>query len=587
MISALCYLQTRTAVNRLRARLKRLKQPKYLIGALIGGAYFWFYIFRFWMMPSRPRPGMELAGPQAFQMPVELLEGVGALVLFVLVLLAWLVPHERAALIFSEAEIAFLFPAPISRRGLLHYKLARSQVAILFTTLLLTLLSGRWRAGPVQAMIGVLGWWFVLATLNLHFLGSSLTRTLLLDRGVSNWLRRGLVLLVAGGLVTAIVVWARRSLPTLDLGEVNDFASLTEYLNQLLAAGPAPYLLLPFRIALRPFLATGLGEFLLAVGPALLLLGLHYVWVVRTNVAFEEASVAASEKVAATIAAVRAGKGASLKPMKKKRAPFQLGPTGFAPVALLWKNLISAGQLFSTRAWLIVLWLVIVLGVTLSTIGRGEHQAWPAVLGGVLLGLLAMSFLIGPAVTRVDLRQDLTVADLLKAYPLRGWQVVLGEMLAPMAILTAVQGLLVVAAVILFSPKAEVLPLTTRAACGLAVMIVAPALNFASLLIPNAAAVLFPGWMPRGKERPQGIEATGQAMIMLFGQFFVLLIALAPAAALGVGLFFVGKLLFPWPAVVPLAAVATALVLAAESALGVWLIGKAFERMDVSEELGQ
>jgi len=76
-------------------------------------------------------------------------------------------------------------------------------------------------------------------------------------------------------------------------------------------------------------------------------------------------------------------------------------------------------------------------------------------------------------------------------------------------------------------------------------------------------------------------------MIMMFGQLFVLLVALLPAAVVGVGIFFLGKLLLPWPAVVPLAALGAALVLAAEGALGVWLMGKFFERMDVSAELGQ
>jgi hypothetical protein len=93
--------------------------------------------------------------------------------------------------------------------------------------------------------------------------------------------------------------------------------------------------------------------------------------------------------------------------------------------------------------------------------------------------------------------------------------------------------------------------------------------------------------MPRGKDRPQGIEATGQALIMVFGQLLVLLLALLPAVGLGVGIFFLGKLVLPWPLVVPPAALAAATVLAAESGLGVWLMGKFFERMDVSAELGQ
>src|SRR6185436_8218260 len=114
--------------------------------------------------------------------------GIGAIILFLLVVSAWIFPHARAALVFTEAEIAFLFPAPVSRCTLVHYKLLKSQLAILFTVLLLTLITGRMFSSS-QAWMRVLGWWVILSTLNLHFLGASFARTLLLERGISNWLR--------------------------------------------------------------------------------------------------------------------------------------------------------------------------------------------------------------------------------------------------------------------------------------------------------------------------------------------------------------------------------------------------------------
>ena len=60
---------------------------------------------------------------------------------------------------------------------------------------------------------------------------------------------------------------------------------------------------------------------------------------------------------------------------------------------------------------------------------------------------LIWTLFVCPQLFRQDLRHDLPVADVLKSFPLRGWQVVLGEMLAPAVILTAMQwGLLVLAA---------------------------------------------------------------------------------------------------------------------------------------------
>src|SRR5205085_308929 len=60
--------------------------------------------------------------------------------------------------------------------------------------------------------------------------------------------------------------------------------------------------------------------------------------------------------------------------------------------------------------------------------------------------VVAYTLLLGPMLARQDLRSDLLNSDILKTYPLRGWQVVFGEILTPIAILTGVLwlGLLVV-----------------------------------------------------------------------------------------------------------------------------------------------
>src|SRR5665213_2891521 len=100
-------------------------------------------------------------------------------------------PHERAALTCTDAEVAFLFPARVTLATLIHVELLRSQLRIVFSTLLLTLVSRRFGG---NVWIHALGWWLVLSTLNLHFLGSSFARTLLLDHGVSNRVRRLLVI---------------------------------------------------------------------------------------------------------------------------------------------------------------------------------------------------------------------------------------------------------------------------------------------------------------------------------------------------------------------------------------------------------
>src|SRR6266850_1211056 len=211
MLSALLYLQFHSIKNRFLLRIKRLRQPKYLFGAIVGGIYFYFYFFRYFFGFRGGRVGFVST---ASTQNLALFESVGALIFLAVILLGWIFGNQRAALSFTEAEVAFLFPAPVSRRGLIHFKLLRSQIAILFTTMLLTLVSNRFGG---RNWIHAAGWWLILSTLNLHFLGSSFARTLLLERGISNWQRRFVSLGVVLAAAAIVLAWARRTMPGVDL----------------------------------------------------------------------------------------------------------------------------------------------------------------------------------------------------------------------------------------------------------------------------------------------------------------------------------------------------------------------------------
>jgi len=576
MIAALLYLQYHTVRNRLLNRFKRLKQPKYLIGAIVGGLYFYWLVFRNAFRRMGGRSDASLAFSPEHLQDFELL---GSLALFVIVLLAWIIPHERAALTFTEAEVAFLFPAPVTRRTLIHFKLLRSQLGILFTVLLFTFFSRRFGG---NAWIHAFGWWVILSMLNLHFIGSSFARTLLLDRGISNRLRRLLVLGLAAAMVGAVVLWAKRTLPPLDYIDKPDFNVVLDYARRFLTAGPAPYLLYPFRLVVRPFLAQDATAFFIALIPVLLLFVLHYLWVIYSDVAFEEASVEASQKLAVRVAAMRAGNWQGAKKKQKARRPwFTLAATGPSATAIFWKNLIGVGQVVSLRLWISVL----IVGVVLVAVFAGNAQSHGLSTIAAFFDaiVLAYSLLLGPQLLRLDFRKDLPLADILKTFPLRGWQIALGEILAPVAVLAAAQWLLlVVGAALLFYLPIKQEALFLAIALGAAVLL--PVLDLLLLLIPNAAVLLFPSWIQAGKDSPRGIEATGQRLIFALGQLLTLLLALLPAAAAFVGVFFLLNFAIGPAAAVPLASLAATVILAIEAGLGVMLLGKLFERFDVTEE---
>jgi hypothetical protein len=196
---------------------------------------------------------------------------------------------------------------------------------------------------------------------------------------------------------------------------------------------------------------------------------------------------------------------------------------------------------------------------------------------------LVYSLLLGPQLLRLDFRHDLPLADILKTFPLRGWQIALGEILAPVVVLAAVQWLLLLvdAGLVFYLPGGHT-ALLLAIALGAAFLL--PVLDLLVLLIPNAAVLLFPSWIQTGKDSPRGIEATGQRLVFALGQLLVLVLALLPAAITFLGVFFLLKLALGYAAAVPFAALVAAIILAVEAGFGVMLLGRLFERFDVSEE---
>ena len=589
MFSALLYLQVQSVKNRLWQRLRRLRNPRYFFGALIGGAYlaslFSRSLFSYGRRSYFPTGGVETSA----------WESVIALGLLLGAVLIWLVPHGRAALVFSEAEIAFLFPAPISRRTLIHFKLIRSQTAVLFTVFFLTLLRG-WSGGVGGAFMRAAGYWLIFSTINLHMIGSSFARTILLERGLTSWQRRAGIIGLLAAVVAVAVFWTGRDLPPLPDGPGLGFMGLVNYLSEILPLPPLSWLLLPFRWIVRPYFAAGDARaFLWTLGPALLVLALHYLWVVRADVAFEEASLAASQRHATRVAAVREGRGLTTRPHRRRRAPFRLSPTGPPAVALLWKNLLSAGQLFTARLAITLVGWSALVGFSMQA-GAGQTN-WPSVIGGMALVLGAWSLVLGPQFVRQDFRQDLAAADLLKMYPLLGWQVALGELLTPTLILTVFQWVFIVLATTLLShPQARgILPddddaparWTDHVSLAVSAAIAVGPLNLVSLLVPNAAALLLPAWFAGTTSQAggRGIEVMGQRLIFVLGQFLVQIIAVVPPAlAAFVFYVLVATPFLPEFLILPSTALVAALFLLAEAFGGLSLLGYWFERFDLSGE---
>jgi ABC-2 type transport system permease protein len=581
-LGALVYLRATSLRNAVVSRITRLRQPKYLVGAVVGVAYFYFLVFRRINAP-RP-PGAPL--PRAF--PVEqlpLVESAGAVILMVLVALYWFWPRSRAALSFTEAEIAFLFPAPIARKTLIQFRTISAQLRILFTSLLLALFTAPWTFLQGGAAVRIVGWWLILATLDLHAIGSSFTITRLLDRGITS-LRRQLFTAAFAALAVGLSLAAAwRGLHAPQAEDLQGPAAVASYVSSLLSAGPLSWLLLPAKWIIRPLAAGNAGDFVAALGPALLIYAVHYVWVLRSEVSFEEASIAKAEKRAARRSAMQRDGGVRLgrTPRKARRAPFKLAAGGRPEIAFLWKNLLASASYLTPRTALI---LAALIAVGSNVMTRLHLDVLSTTVGTLALVGVGYTLAFGPLIARQDLRLDLQNTDMLKTYPLRGWQVVLGEVLAPVAIVTVLLWLLLLAAAFTLQPPSNT-PLTPgmRTSVALAVALLLPFVCAIQVLVMNAAVVLFPAWLPQGAGRGSGIDVLGQRIFFLAGLFLAIAGALLPAAIGAAAMFFGTLWIVGAPIAVVLGALGALAVLGVEIGLAVAFIGRRFERFDLSAEL--
>ena len=146
MLRALLYLRITSARNQFVAFIKRLKEPKYLLGAAAAIVYLYYAVFKTvngHLDDIQSSPLGRHVGVIPVTFSRDQFVGVAACILFVLIFFktAWLLisPPAQPGLKFSEAEIAFLFSAPLTRKRLIHFNLLSTQFKILFSSLLLTL----------------------------------------------------------------------------------------------------------------------------------------------------------------------------------------------------------------------------------------------------------------------------------------------------------------------------------------------------------------------------------------------------------------------------------------------------------------
>ncbi len=515
-LRAFVYLTITSARNNFRRRLKRVRQPRYAVAMLLALFYFFSIIVSSWHR-------VNATPAEIFLAPVVL--QLASVAMLGLLIYWWIFGRDSGALAFSPPEVHFLFAAPTTRRQLIQFKLIRVQSVILLNVVLWTVILGRGRGMGEMVWVRPLSLWVMLSTMQLHRLGATLTRTNLTAHGSAGLRRSAPAAAVLLLLVGAVVFGVWQNWPE---GATASVFELFTAVRRAAARPPAAWALAPIRAVIAPLFATTLALWWKTMVAAVLVMAAHFVWVLRSDAAFEDAAVQASARRAQRAARRRTGVGSSSdRPGRRVTFRLPLSPTGEPAMAIAWKNVMAAvrNDHFFRMA---VLFGVIVL--VAGVVAYAKPSLADLVMG-LTVGWAGMLLIMGPVWLRNDLRSDLPRLELLRTFPVQPRRVVLAEIGSTAAILCAVQLPLVVA-LFVAQLRSALLPLNDRFALAVAIILALPVLNALGVSIHNGAALLFPGWMPLGAERKPGVEAMGQVYLTLIVVVVMLtVLLLLPVAA--------------------------------------------------------
>lgn len=513
MNPGLRYLMWRSFVGGWRARLLQLRQVKYWLGLMGIVLYFGLLVL-----------------PSLSQVKTRLAPTLGGLFLGGMLLsgfsLSWLFQGRRAGLGFSESEIDLLFPAPVTHRELLHYKLLKAQTGLLFSTLLVVFFgSFSWQLPSF--VFAWLSFFLLFNLIHIHTL-FAIVVSRLFRKTIWHWvLRLGVPLL----LVTPLYMLLSE-VP----GGMADIGLMMAWGKQLLAGQVPGY----WQWGVAPWIYLGglpFAESWGGVAGRLLFGGVLwftlYTWVLRLGVGFEEHEVVSSKARSDALKAMREGR-LSRSQDRPIRAPwFPLAAEGPLWRAIAWKNFTSI-----TRhvPWPLLMLVVIFAVQVIAILAVAGDQRNMGVQVGLISLVLAFFLAIsGSLFIKEDLRATLPQYDLIKSLPIPPLQLVRGEIYgaASVVILGCYGFLLLFLLFVGLGPNSK-LPFKGVLLMALCSAFLLPAVTLVMFVVENTLTLLFPTWMlPKDPSELQnsaaGVEQLGRSVINFIIKMFAFgLFALLP-----------------------------------------------------------
>lgn len=562
MIDAAAFLITHNLKNRFMRSVARLREPRYIAGALFAMVYFWSILFR--------RAAVSDIQHLRHGAPNEMMVLFTSAIALVLLIGVWALPSDAPGLVFSEPEIQFFFAGPVSRRQLLAYKIVRAQVQSIFSAIIFSFFALRGSH--------LLGMWLAFVVFDVYWTFVSFARARLKQVGIGwAWRLAGVAAIAA--VIAAIVrqQFHGNAKLIVDAFRSKHPEALIQTISSVVSAPPLGTIL---------YVPSWFGKTIYAPAPYAAVASLAafalvlFFLTTQLDVAFEDASIVASQRALTRRARVRGFRsGRSSAAVHRMRPLFQLAEGGRPEVAVAWKNLIGITRVTSVPLMLIILPLIFAAGVAVF----GRHEGIPDAMG--LMGLMSAGafVLLGPQAVRMDLRTDILRLDIVKAFPLSAESLIAAELAAPLVVISAFELVLLLVSVFALQFGGHYFDFfTTPEFVVCAFVFVVPVMAI-QLLIQNGAMIVFPAWNMSPDNR--GFSAIGQRFLLLLGNLLTLTVALIPAALVFFpSLWLAHRIHGAGPFGLLLATIPAVGVLVGEIFIGHKLLAAQFEDIDIAND---
>lgn len=496
----------------LRYFFRSLLTLKGALLAILGGTFFVLWMLSV-VVANSTHGGVE---------PATVLRSGPSVLLFYCFMNVMLSSSDRG-IYFTPAEINFLFPAPLTRRSLLGYKIVASLIVSLPSSLILSAISYGFSSSFLTAFTGMM---LIVLFMQLFTMAINLIAVTL---GTTLYTRARKLLLGIALLIVALTIW--------EVGGNPLNGKLVEWLQVADQTRIWQTITLPLTWFFDVFRAKQIWPDLVRYASlSLLVNGVLLGIVFALDAQYMEAAAFASARVYARLRRARGGSGAPV-PSSTFRFALPMPPSlgGVGPLG--WRQITTSLRMPSRLLFLAVMFSVAII----SSQAMNRANAGPAALTIMAGATVLLTAVFLTALLPFDFRGDIDRIALLKTLPIPPWRLALGQIAAPVLLVCLVQWLVLATYFAWIMQEGTIRPGRWPRHPGLILLLFglfAPPLNALLFALENLLFLLFPTRIVA--TNPADFQAIGRNVLFLLAKLLVLGGVLTIAGLVGflVGTFF-------------------------------------------------